>query len=110
MHKSFGSLLSSLLVVFEKYGYKEFSSEAGEKVSTSKHAVMEVDPDADPGIIVRSLRPGIADTPADGSDMGAILRKEQVVVGGVPVAEEKEEKEQEQEQEQEQEGDEDEIP
>jgi molecular chaperone GrpE (heat shock protein) len=28
MHKNFGSLLNSLLVVFEKFGYKEFSAGA----------------------------------------------------------------------------------
>ena len=59
MHKNFGSLLTSVLTVFEKYGYKEFQADIGVKYEPSKHQVNEMIVDADnDGLIVTAISSG----------------------------------------------------
>ena len=76
MHKSFGSLLTSILTVFEKYGYKEFHPEIGTKYEPSKHQVNEmvVDPDND-GLILTTISSGWS------SDDGDVIKRSLVNVG-----------------------------
>ena len=66
MHKNFGSLLTSILTVFEKYGYKEFHPEIAAKYEPSKHQVNEmvVDPEND-GLVVEVIHSGWSSDDAD---------------------------------------------
>jgi len=66
MHKNFGSLLTSILTVFEKYGYKEFQPEIAAKYEPSKHQVNEmvVDPEND-GLVVEIISSGWSSDDAD---------------------------------------------
>lgn len=80
MHDSFGALLTSVIVVFDKYGFKEFDAAKGEKLDSSKYAVVEVreDPKATGSTVIESTRPGMYD-----SD-GLVLRKALVIVSSPP--------------------------
>lgn len=61
MHKNFGSLCNSIIVVFEKYGFKEYDAEIGAKLSPSRHQVLEVVEGEEDGLISRQVNCGIAD-------------------------------------------------
>ena len=76
MHKSFGSLLTSILTVFEKYGYKEFQADIGTKYEPSKHQVNEmiVDTEND-GLIITTISNGWI------SDDGDVVKRAVVNVG-----------------------------
>ena len=61
MHATFGSLLDSILIVFEKYGYREFTPDEGSTLRPLEHEVLEleeVDNDRD-GQVLRVVRAGI---------------------------------------------------
>ena len=73
MHKSFGSLVSSIMIVFEKYGVKEYSAEVGEKLDSSLHQVDRVVEGETDGISHEILRPGHKDSE------GEVIRRALVV-------------------------------
>jgi molecular chaperone GrpE (heat shock protein) len=76
MHLSFKTLLTSIEVVFDKYGFKEYQPEVGDKFEVSKHAVVEArdDQSATSTTIIDTTRLGMYDTDGD------VLRKAQVIV------------------------------
>lgn len=77
MHKSYESLLDAILLVFDKYGFKEFTVEKGDSLSNSKHSIVEVQesPDAPENPeIIEMRRIGMFDSDGD------VLRKAEVVV------------------------------
>ena len=59
MHKSFASLLDSLLVVFQKYGYTEFDAQLGSKLDARRHQIVHVEEQEEAGIILEVVRKGI---------------------------------------------------
>lgn len=77
MHKNFGSLLSSVLTVFDKYGYEEFDAEEGSKLIPAKHQVAEVVDGAEDGLVVSQIKRGIA------TKEGEVLRRALVVASKV---------------------------
>jgi molecular chaperone GrpE (heat shock protein) len=81
MHNNFGSLLSSILNVFEKYGYEEFDAEVGTKLIPAKHQVSEVVDGAEDGLVVSQIKRGIA------TKEGEVLRRALVVASKAPGSE-----------------------
>ena len=73
MHKSFGSLVSSIMIVFEKYGVKEYSADAGDKLDSYLHQVDRVVEGDTDGVIQELLRPGYKDSE------GEVIRRALVV-------------------------------
>ena len=65
MHKSFGSLVGSIMIVFEKYGIKEYSAEIGEKLDSYLHEIDHVVIGESDGVIHEMLRPGHMDSEGD---------------------------------------------
>lgn len=61
MHKSYGSLLKSIVNVFDKYGYKEFAAEVGSKYDSNRHQVANVVEGKEDGIVVAALSSGMLD-------------------------------------------------
>jgi molecular chaperone GrpE (heat shock protein) len=79
MHKNFGSLCNSIIVVFEKYGYKEYDAEVGGKLNPTRHQVLEVIDGEEDGVIASQLKCGIADKE------GEVLRRAVVIATKKPV-------------------------
>ena len=76
MHDSFSSLLDSIIIVVEKFGYKEFTPEVGTTLSPKEHEVVEmvVDEGGDKvGTVVEVRRNGVKEGEDD------IFRRAQVV-------------------------------
>ena len=76
MHESFSSLLDSIIIVAEKYGYKEFTPEIGSTLNPKEHEVVEmvVDEVGDKvGTVVEVRRNGVKEREED------IFRRAQVV-------------------------------
>ena len=73
MHKNFGSLLSGVMTVFDKYGYQEYDAEEGSALNPVRHQVAEVVEGAGDGLVVRQIRKGIANKD------GEVLRRALVV-------------------------------
>lgn len=78
IHTSFASLLDNLLVVFEKYGYKEFDAEVGTKLNPQLHQVVDVVEQEEAGIILESVRKGLR------HNDGNVIRPAQVVASQAP--------------------------
>lgn len=74
MHKNFGSLLSNILSVIEKYGYKEFDAVVGNKLDSHRHKVVKVIKGEEDGLIVEELKKGVIH-----SSNGEIIRPAFVV-------------------------------
>jgi|EP00596_Hydrurales_sp_CCMP1899_P002574 molecular chaperone GrpE (heat shock protein) len=79
MHKNFGSLCNSIIVVFEKYGYKEYDAEVGGKLNPARHTVLEVIDGEVDGLVASQLKCGIADKDGD------VLRRAVVIGTKKPV-------------------------
>lgn len=82
MHKSFGSLVSSIMIVFEKYGVKEYSPDAGDKLDSYLHQVERVVEGDTDGVIQELLRPGYKDSE------GEVIRRALVVAAKIEKADE----------------------
>lgn len=61
MHNTFGALLNAIMIVIEKYGFKEFTAEEGQKLDAAKHQIAEVVEGEEEGLVVTTLRPGMLD-------------------------------------------------
>ena len=61
MHNTFGALLNAIMIVIEKYGFKEFAAEEGQKLDPAKHQIAEVVESEEEGLVVTTLRPGMLD-------------------------------------------------
>eukprot|EP01035_Chromulina_nebulosa_P020274 gene20274-26319_t len=59
MHKNFGSLLSSILLVLEKSGFKEYRAEIGSKIDSKLHKISSIQDGEEDGIILKEVKPGI---------------------------------------------------
>jgi len=99
MHKSFGSLVSSIMIVFEKYGVKEYVAEEGGKLDSYLHQVERVEEGEEDGKIIQALAPGYKDSE------GEVIRRALVVASKKPGSEPAPEPEAESEAEGEQEDD-----
>ena len=99
MHKSFGSLVSSIMIVFEKYGVKEYSADAGDKLDSYLHQVDRVVEGDTDGVIQELLRTGYKDSE------GEVIRRALVVASKIektnndPVEEEEDKSEEPEEEE-----------
>eukprot|EP01036_Dinobryon_divergens_P034136 gene34136-44107_t len=83
MHKSFSSLLTGILNVFDKYGFKEFTPDVGSPLSPGKHQIVEArEVEVDGGLILECVRSGLLDSE------GEVLRPALVIASKVkePVA------------------------
>eukprot|EP01038_Epipyxis_sp_PR26KG_P006637 gene6637-9111_t len=78
MHKTFEALLTGVLNVFDKFGFKDFEPEVGDKLNALKHEIVHVEEADEDGIIVSTVRKGTIN-----SD-GEVIRKAQVVVTAKP--------------------------
>ncbi|KAJ1416961.1 hypothetical protein B484DRAFT_454125 [Ochromonadaceae sp. CCMP2298] len=83
MHKSFSSLLDSLIIVFEMYGYTEYAAVVGEKLDPFKHQIIEVrqTEEGEMNVILEAVRTGVMDP------QGVAMRKASVVVSTSPIVE-----------------------
>ncbi len=81
MHKSFGSLVSSIMIVFEKYGVKEYVAEEGGKLDSYLHQVERVEEGEEDGKIIQALAPGYKDSEGD------VIRRALVVASKKPGSE-----------------------
>jgi len=80
MHATFGSLLDSIMVVFGKYGYAEFTPEVDVPLSPTEHEVVEMeDVEGKDGLVLRVLRAGIKKAGETG-----VFRRARVVGGRGP--------------------------
>lgn len=78
IHKGFASLLDSLLAVFEKYGYKEYEPEVGDKLDARLHQIVDVVEQEEAGIILEIVRKGLK------HEDGTIVRPSQVIASKAP--------------------------
>jgi len=82
MHTTFGTLISSITNVFEKYGVKELVTEEGDTLNSINHQVDSVVLGEKDGVIVEVLKQGFVD------QNGVIIRRALVVVSKTKIDEE----------------------
>jgi hypothetical protein len=82
MHKAFSSLLDSVYYVFERYGFKQFDVEAGDKFNSGLHDVVEVVEGETNNIIVHQVVPGYMEV-----ETGIPIKRAKVAISRIPKAE-----------------------
>lgn len=78
MHDSYGALLKGIMIVFDKYGYKEYNVDVGSKYDAERHQVDKVVDGEVDGLVVSQVRNGVIDSEGD------VLRKALVTISKVP--------------------------
>jgi molecular chaperone GrpE (heat shock protein) len=76
MHAAFGALLNGVMVVIEKFGFKEYSPAVGDKLDALRMQIGEVEEDGTEGLVIRTIKPGMLDAEGD------VVRRSLVVASG----------------------------
>jgi len=82
MHNTFGTLISSIMTVFQKYGVKEIVTQEGDILDSKNHEVDSVVFGEEDGVIVEVLKQGYID------EQDVIIRRALVVCSKIALDDE----------------------